>query len=148
MTQLTFYQQQRVDGGLRTGIDLDGQTLAESYLSGEEETDPALKWYIDLRYRGANLPTDVDAVRNWFRSREAECVLTLQQVSEELTAGLDRDVLPYRKEFISSSTPDVKLEVATSAQNRIAALQVAEHFRNLAVNWRSNLESLVENLQV
>jgi hypothetical protein len=147
MAQLTFYQQQRADGGLRTGIDLDGQTLAECYVSGTEEADPALKWYIDLRYQGAELPTDADAARAWFQSREGECVSTLRQVAAELDTGLDHDALPYRKAF-SSDKPDVKLEVAASAQNRITALQVAEHFRNLAVNWRANLESLVENLQV
>jgi hypothetical protein len=65
MAQLLFYRQKRVDGGVRTGLDLDREEIAEHFEEGELERDPALLWYVDLRCDGPGVPADGEAALQW-----------------------------------------------------------------------------------
>ena len=40
MPNLTFYRQARIDGGIRTGIELDEDTVFEYFEEGGSEPDP------------------------------------------------------------------------------------------------------------
>ena len=44
---ITYYQQTRVDGGSRIGIETNGDTLWGQFEPGNLEPDPALLWYVD-----------------------------------------------------------------------------------------------------
>ena len=57
MPNLTFYRQKRVDGGVRTGVELDGETVASLFEEGDPERDPALLWFVDLRCEGPDCRT-------------------------------------------------------------------------------------------
>ena len=65
MPNLTFYRQARIDGGIRTGIELDGDTVFEHFEEGGPEPDPTLLWFVDLRCQGPGLPDDPRQARDW-----------------------------------------------------------------------------------
>ena len=66
---LRFYRQERVDGGLRTGIALGMTALFERFEIEGEEWDPSLAWSIELRCTGPSLPSVAGEVRSWLLAR-------------------------------------------------------------------------------
>ena len=65
MPNLTFYRQARIDGGIRTGIELDEDAVFEHFEEGGPELDPTLLWYVDLRCQGPGLPDEPRKAREW-----------------------------------------------------------------------------------
>ena len=55
MSTIVFFRQARIDGGIHTGVDVNG-TGWEFYDAGSDEHDPALVWYVDLRRKGTTCP--------------------------------------------------------------------------------------------
>ena len=53
--ELSFYRQKRQDGGIRTAVTVDGDTVLHRFQPGEGASDPALLWYVDLRCAGRRL---------------------------------------------------------------------------------------------
>src|SRR3954451_9524953 len=96
MPDLTFYRQKRVDGGVRTGIDIDGVTVCEDFEEGDEERDPALRWYVDLRCSGDSLPHDADLAREWLLEHEEMIRDGFSRYASQLAAGADRDDYPLQ----------------------------------------------------
>src|SRR5260221_6984988 len=66
MPYLDFSKLKRVDGGIRYAIALDYQPVLHRFSPGPDEEDPVLVWYIDVRCRGRNLPSQTEEVRQWF----------------------------------------------------------------------------------
>jgi len=58
MPTITFYRQARRDGGIRTGIEIDQNTVLMRFDRGRKESDPALLWCVDVRCSGARLPRE------------------------------------------------------------------------------------------
>ena len=74
MPKLTFYHQARFDGGRRTGISLDDDATSLHFFetgAAEEDYDPRLLWYVDLRCEGNAIPGEPQAARDWFLDNEA-----------------------------------------------------------------------------
>ena len=49
MHELICFRQKRQDGGIRSGIQIDGTTHFHRFDEGTEDFDPSLLWYVDLR---------------------------------------------------------------------------------------------------
>ena len=49
MSKITLYQQERKDGGLRMGLECDGETLLHNFQEGSPDYDPVLLWCINIR---------------------------------------------------------------------------------------------------
>jgi hypothetical protein len=141
MASLTFYRQQRADGGIRTGIDADGSTLVEDFQEGDQEQDPALLWYIDLRCEGDALPTEVEPALEWSRANAEGFAEILETVADHLAAGIDSEALPYRQPF-PDRLPSAGIEVAVSAMRRVAARNVAQELRHMSGHWAALLDAL------
>lgn len=147
MASLTFYRQQRVDGGVRTGIDADGIILADDFQEGDQEHDPALLWYIDLRCEGGSLPTEVEPALEWFRANAEGFAEILETVADHLAAGIDAEALPYRQPF-PNRLPGVALEVAIYAMRRVAARNVAQELRHMSGHWAELLNAVSVSTRV
>lgn len=65
MAKLIFYRQKRYDNGIRTGLELDGDPIAERFEEGDKDRDPALIWYVDLCCEGPGVPDDPDLAERW-----------------------------------------------------------------------------------
>jgi len=144
MATLTFYRQARADGGLRTGIEVDGETLLEDYLPGSREHDPALLWYVDLRCEGDRLPAEPEAVRAWFLENSQMIQRGFAACADELKVGIDsfdQDFRPYERRI--GQTPDgTVLRVVISAIRRIDARKIAVELRRIGAEWERSLRAL------
>jgi len=62
VTEIAFFINARQDGGLRTGIDVNGETIWHHFIPGPEDADPALLWWVDVTckgiYRAVPMPRD------------------------------------------------------------------------------------------
>ena len=139
---LTYYRQTREDGGVRAGIDADDTELLHHFSPGEEEHDPALTWWVDLRCKGSSLPHDPAGAREWFRKHGSFFVTAMQDVADKrLIAGFDADLWPYRRE-IADAPDGARVEIVISAVRRLVARDIAEVLRQFARNWDTLLDQL------
>ena len=63
MPELDFYRQQRRDGAIRTGIEIDGETVLGRFEQVAEDANPVLAWWVDVRCKGRRLPDEPEAAR-------------------------------------------------------------------------------------
>jgi hypothetical protein len=144
MSMLTFYRQARADGGLRTGVDLDGVTLLETFEPGGEEHDPTLLWYLDLRCEGNDLPAEPETAQEWLRENAEAIRNGLAACADELAVGLDlsgEDLQPYERSL--PRQPDgSRLRIYVSAIRRHEARQIAGELRSLSRTWDHVLREL------
>ncbi|MEX0938722.1 MAG: hypothetical protein WDZ59_12750 [Pirellulales bacterium] len=148
MTDLLFYRQKRVDGGLRSGIDLNGSPLAEGFREGDEEPNPVLLWYIDLRCSGEHLPHDADKAIEWFRENNDAFTGTLRRTAQELSrTGVDTEALPFRQQF-RNLLPGVNVDLVISTLGRPEGRDVAQFLREFADDWLAQLDGLALSADV
>lgn len=145
MSKLTFYHQVRVDGGERTGIDADDTELLHFFQPGasEEEHDPRLLWYVDVRCEGDRLPGDASGARDWFLQNQPFFVQELTRIAEEeLDVGFDAENRPYQRE-VGGAPDGARVLIVVSAVRRLVGREVADHVRQMANQWSQLLNQLV-----
>ena len=147
MRKISFYRQERWDGGVRTGIEVDGYVVLQSFVEGEEGADPALLWYIDVRCKGANLPAEPAKVRLWLLDQGSIIRPGLKQLAVHIRAGVDAEGWPLLWPM-SNSPRGVRITVAVSAVERLTAWAIAEKVTEIADHWEAHLKKLepVESL--
>ena len=124
MHELTFYRQKRYDGGVRMGVELDGEhTLLAIFQEGplEEQDNPlssALLWYFDLRCHGDDLPTQPEQAREWLRSFEASIRDGLRRLVSAISLGVD-DSSPIRWDDFEGLPEGVRVEAVLSSIRRV-----------------------------
>src|SRR5829696_5207955 len=122
MSEITFYRQERRDGGKRTGIEVGQRTEFVSFEPGDADNDPALVWYVDVRCSGDRLPTDGDAARAWFLQHEAAIRALLERAAAEVPAGYDPVEWPLQ---VTDQVDGATVTVAASAVRRLEARQLS-----------------------
>ena len=142
MPDLTFYRQKRVDGGVRTGIDIDGVTVCEDFEEGDEERDPALRWYVDLRCSGDSLPSDADSAREWLLEHEEMIRDGFSRYANQLAAGADRDDYPLQWSGFQPVPQGVQMSIACSAIRHVDARELNHVLREIAEHWSERIERL------
>jgi hypothetical protein len=147
MSELTFYRQKRVDGGIRTGIDLDGASICEDFEPGEAERDPALRWYVDLRCSGDGLPGDADSAREWLLEHDAMIREGFSRYAEELAAGSDQDDYPLQWSGFQALPPKVRMSIACSAIRRVDARELNHVLLDIAEHWSERVGRLCASVQ-
>lgn len=140
MHSLTFYRQARRDGGVRTGIDIDEDTVLVRFDPGKDEPDPALLWYVDVRCRGARLPRDADGAREWLQRQSKTIKRLLEGLADEVPAGADPDQWPLLKE--ARVGPGVTITVACAAMRRADAQRISGVLRDTAKHWEEWVDDL------
>ena len=142
MSTLRFYQQERYDGGLRTGVGIDSQTLLQEFRPGSEESDPALLWYVDVVLEVERLPKHAEEARSWLIKYSAAIVSSLRALSERLEIGLDNDSKwPYEAR-IAGLPRGIRGRIVLSAIGRLPEGVLARRLNELANEWESVLERL------
>jgi hypothetical protein len=141
MAKMTLYRQTRVDGGVRTGLELDGLSALESFVPGSEDRDPVLLWFLDLRMRGDALNFgDMEEGRDWLLQHADAVTQVLNEAADRLASGMDRDYLPWNWE--TSLPDDVRVQVYVMAVHRLTAQRVGEYVRQFAQTWQEALQQL------
>jgi hypothetical protein len=141
MPELIFFRQLRADGGIRTGVSIDGPTELERFESGSSDEDPALLWFIDVRSSGRRLPGDAEGARQWFLSNAAWIKAGLSDFADEISAGIDADVFPLKRPIAGAPT-GARSYIVCSAIRRIDGLKLAKVVRGLQRNWETWVDEL------
>ena len=141
MSKLSFYQQKRRDGGLRTGIDLDDERVWERFEPGDAPQDPALLWFVDIRCTGGNLPAEPEPIRDWFLKRSEIIQPALRALADELVPGVDGD-WPLKR-----TIPDrdgTQMAIYCSAIRGLTGREIPDILSTLATRWPVVLRDLEE----
>lgn len=140
--EIGFYCQQRQDRGVRSGIGVNGTTVLHHFQSGNETLNPALLWYVDLRFEGPGLPTDPSQARDWLLRHEDKIGGALRDAAKDLEVGIDAgDYWPYQRR-IALEEPKMTGEISISAANRMSDGELAAEIERVADNWQSLLNQL------
>jgi hypothetical protein len=142
MTTLTFYRQSRLDGGIRMGIEIDGETVFGLFEEGQSQDNPVLAWFVNVEARGEALPNTPEEARAWFLQQGSEVQAVLFELADDLGPGLDPDVWPRRRVYEGAADGGVLLEVTCSAMRRFAGQQIGAILRDLAQNWSMRVQEL------
>jgi hypothetical protein len=144
LSGLTFYRQKRVDGGIRTGVELDQTTILERFEIEEEEHDPALLWYVDVRCKGPGVPTDPESAEQWLLSTGEIIERGLAEFADHLRpAGADKNDYPLIWSEFPEVNDGVVRTIACSAVRRIESRQLAEILDDVRVHWSERIESMI-----
>src|SRR5438105_3447 len=101
MPSIHFFRQLRRDGGIRTGVDVEDETVLWRFHPGRHrgDPDPAIEWYVDVRCQGPRLPHDPEGARDWLLKNGRAIHAALEAVAESIPAGVDPSDWPLRHEF-------------------------------------------------
>ncbi len=141
MSQLTYYCQARIDGGIRTGIDVDGATVLARYKPGMDEHDPSLKWYVDVRCDGPALPTDGEDARHWLVENANLIKDELLCAGRQIELGFDTETRPFERR-VESTPAGTTILIVASAQQRTLGRDMAPTLKGLADELESSLHDL------
>lgn len=139
MPALTFFRQARVDGGVRTGIDIDDESVWQRFEAGNEEPDPALLWYIDVRCDGEDLPGERGQARQWFLDQAPIIKPAFRVLAEKLRVGVDEWPYQFR---VPGSPPAVQLRIVCSAVRGLSPDVLSNALERLGDQWERILTDL------
>jgi hypothetical protein len=144
MASLTFYRQGRIDGGIRTGIEIDQSPVLGRFEEGPDEFDPVLTWWIVLDCRGDTLPIEAEEARRWLLDHAEPIRGLLAEQADALSAGIDFDFDPYRTPPLADKIPgeDVLIELTCSASRRIEGQNLGLIMKSIAENWTEIVRNL------
>lgn len=149
MIDFCFYRQQRADGGVRTGLDIVGRSAWEDFhaVASEDEQDPALRWYVDVRGQGDAIPADRDELRDWLLQHAGIIEPALSWLAERFAVGFDTETWPVRWE-VPNAPSGASMEIVISATRRVDSLEISNVLRELGQNWRRIINSIPRTMAV
>ena len=149
-SNLVYYRQGRVDGGIHTGVDAFDAPLLESFENEApyDESDPVLAWYIEVRCKGRGLPTSVDGARAWLLKHQEVIRSGLAALADELSVGLDVESYPYFWRKFPSQFKEAQLTLVCSAHRRPNGIGLARQVRSFGDHFEEYLMRLAEVRQV
>jgi hypothetical protein len=142
VTKIIFYRQKRRDGGIRTGVEINGETalgLEEGFAG--DELDPVLLWFVDLRCEGKKLPTDPEEVREWLLKHSPVIRAGFETLAGQIGAGIDFNTYPYLWP-VPNAPRGVHMTIACSAMRRNDARAIREVLSDIATHWQETLARL------
>jgi len=143
MAVVNLYRQQRNDGGIRTGAEVDGEVVLGLFEPGADESDAALVWYIDVEWQGEQLPTRPNDVRDFLVGQSAPVRSACGRLGDRLAAGVDIESPPFTEQF-DTALPGIRGAVFCSAIRRLAGRDIKRQLDHLAMNWGEIIGNLAE----
>ena len=142
MPKIVFYRQKRRDGGLHTGVEIDGHTALEREEGVDwENGDPVLLWYVELRCEGKKLPTRPEEARKWLLEHGPLIREGFEALTKDLRVGIDYNTLPLLWP-LPKVPRGVRMLVACHAMHRSDALAMAQATAEIASHWEEWIEKL------
>jgi hypothetical protein len=139
MTDVTFYYQERFDGGRRAGLWYDDYHFLHSFIEGSEEFDSRLQWYVNVVIPTEDPPSEENALR-WLVSHLAQIRRALTATAKILESGIDCDAIPWETSIPDEQGP---MTVRIAAARHAIAGKISEKLNALAATSVSSLFSLV-----
>src|SRR5262249_4105359 len=141
MPKTPFYRQYRRDHGVRTGVDIDGTTALHLFEPGEDDPDPALLWFVDLRCEGAALPAGVEEARQWLLDNATVIRSGFETLAQEVGPGMDPDAWPLLWK-IPGTARRVRMTIVCSAARRLEGRDIAKVLADVAEHWEERIRGL------
>jgi len=146
MTEITFYRQVRRDGGIRMGLEADGESLIEDFQEGNPDLqdDPlasALEWYVDVRCFGDGLPDDTNSIHQWLMDHSVVICEGMNRFAREVGPGTD-DAFPLKWSDFPNAPPGTRIEVVCSAVNRVSAQRLSDILMEFSDRFTDHLAEL------
>lgn len=135
MAKLVVYRQKRYDGGVRTGLDLNGVPLAEHFEAGQAERDSSLLWFVDLRCEGPGVPDDPDAAMDWLVEQADTVREGFARYAERLRVGADKDLYSLTWSDFPAVPEGVTMAIACSAVRRVDAREMSSILAGVGDGW-------------
>jgi hypothetical protein len=132
MPTITFFRQKRIDGGVRTGVEVGGNTVLSTFESGNAAHDPALLWYVDVICEGKRLPKESENAKHWLSSQAKNIRRLLGSLAKKVGAGIDPGDWPVHHQGIIHG---VKMRVSCSAVSRVEARKLPRILDEIAEHW-------------
>lgn len=144
MPELSLFRQGRADGGIRSGLMIDGISALQQFEAGNRDDDPALLWYVDVVVEGKGLPRDPELAREWFVRHREIFQEALTTTADKLRGGFDKEQGPsqFPISTISRSGKGHKGRLIVFAVRRKNALEISKQLRELARDWDEVLQEL------
>ncbi len=142
MSELTFYRQRRMDGGLRTGIDVDGELAFGLFEEGTQDNDPRLRWFVDLRCEGQKLPHSPRGARKWLLDHGDAIGEGFVLFAEEMRVGIDLDIVSLAWDRFPNAPKDVTMKIVLSAIRRVDAREMAGVVHETGLHWKDLIRGL------
>ena len=142
MTKLTFYRQGRKDGGIRTGVEINGDPVLGRFEKGDGEEDSVLEWYVDIRCSVGKLGNASEDARHWLLKHGGIIKTALGSLADELKTGMDFSSTLSRQ--VAGTPKGVRIEIVCSAVRRATACEMATVLSDLSVRWPELVRSLPE----
>ena len=140
MKTINFYRQMRVDGGKRTGIEIDGETVLGRFERATKPEDAALLWFVDIRCSGGNLPNEAEAAREWLLNKSLLIQDGMRDLANKLRAGIDFSA-PIEQP-IPNAEKGTHIKIFCSAARRPEALAIAKALDEISSHWKEFLNKL------
>jgi hypothetical protein len=139
--EITFYRQVREDGGVRTGVTVDGTTIFERYESSGDDYDPALTWYVDVRCESAKASRIPERVRQFLLKHAKVIREGLAALAEKFEVGMDFEYIPV-KWPIPGAPKGVRMAVVCSICRRSVGLDMGKILNDVAEHWEEWVQEL------
>ncbi len=135
MSKVVFYRQLRMDGGYRTGLEVDEETEYGLFEEGQTDDDPRLRWFVDLRCVGSKLPKSARTARAWLLKSSPMIVDGFARCSQELRAGIDPDLYAISWADFKDVPEGVQMSIVLTAVRRADGIGMAEVLADIGSNW-------------
>lgn len=142
MAKISFFRQERYDGGVRTGIGINDETVLHHFETGSGEADPALLWFVDLGFTGRSLPSAPEQARKWLAEHAEFICHGLQEAADRLQVGMDHDEPSPFRWSLSGAPRGVKAVLLVSGVRRLGAGDLATNLIETSQEWNSILQRL------
>ncbi len=143
MAKIVFYKQVRDDGGIHTGIEVNGVTCFDLFEIEGEEYDPALIWYVEVYCEGEALPSDAPGARRWLLDQTTVIKAGLFELAAKLQVGLDHNAYPLH--WSIPNAPDgISLKAVCDVARRRVGLDMAKLVTEVGTHWEEILRQLPE----
>lgn len=144
MATIAFYKQVRDDGGIHTGVEVNGVTCFDRFELEGEEYDPVLTWYIEVRCEGETVPPTATGAILWLLDHATIIQNGLTQLAERLSVGLDHSTYPLDWEIPGAPT-GVRMHLRCAATRRVTALAMAKFVNEVGAQWQELVRRLPES---
>ncbi len=146
MRNLLYFRNVRRDGGIRLGVELDGERLFHQFIDGPKvngiwDENPAIDWYIDILFEGKNILGEPEKVRKWLVQIKPFLQKGLAELAQNLLAGVDEDALPLTH-TVSHSPPGLQIAFKIMAIRKIRHEDVAKEILHLGKTWEKEMKKI------
>src|SRR5208337_3106248 len=135
MSKVVFYRQLRMDGGYRTGLEVDEETGYGLFEEAETDDDPRLRWFVDLRCVGPKLPKSARFARARLLKNSPMIVDGFARCSQEVRAGSDPGLYAISWAEFKHAPEDVQMRIVLTAARRADAIGMPEVLAYIGSNW-------------